>query len=207
MSSSAPRHASLTSSIQLDVSAPSINTYRGKNRSPKEQILTLLELKGNLNAQQFMWYLETPYDKIIGLLRELEHRDKKIYSIPPYNGGAVLHGTKWFMCGGARFDRVLEEAGVELKPEPANADSSTLMKFYERMVREKKVLPFPLDHHILKFLRGHPKSTARKILYHFGVRPTLANVGVVKTALNTLERGNRAYSERLGGKRLKWSAR
>ena len=130
MSSSAPQHASLTRTtpVQPDVPAPSINTYRGKNRSPKEQILVLLELKGNLNAQQFMWYLETPYDKIIGLLRELEHQDKKIYSIPPYNGGAVLHGTKWFLCGGVRFDRVLEEAGVELKPEPSPTTTSSALR-------------------------------------------------------------------------------
>ncbi len=166
--------------------------------------MTLLTIKGNLNPQQLMWYLRLPYDEIIELLKEIEHQDKKIYSTPPYNGGVVLRGTKWFLRGRERFNRVLEEVGVELKPEPEPRPARVL-----RPPLELKVLPFLLDRHILKFLRNHPESTVRKILHHFGVRPTRASTGEVRSALYTLERKNRACHRKRGGRHsmTRWSAR
>ncbi|MQY68653.1 MAG: hypothetical protein GH150_04650 [Hadesarchaea archaeon] len=207
MSSSAQRHALLTRTplVQPNVADKFINTYRGKTKSPKEQILTLLTLKGNLSPQQLVWYFQLPYDKIVNMLKELD-QEKKTYSIPPYNGGQVKRGTKWFLRGRERFNRVLEEVGVELKPEPVHAVFST--STLNRMIRERKVLPFLLDRHVLKFLRSHPRSTARKILYHFGVRPTRLNTSEVLAALYTLERGNRAYREKFGRHSVtRWSAR
>lgn len=194
MSSSALLHASLTRTplVQPAFENDIINNYRGGIKSPKEQILTLLTLKGNLSPQQLVWYLHLPHDEIVDMLKELD-QEKKTYSIPPYNGGRVPKGTKWFLRGRERFNRVLEEMGVELN-EPLLIKTTTV----SRLPPARRVLPFPLDRELLKVLKKGKGYTIRKICYLFKVPPTFKNIGAVRAAFGVLEREGKAHHTKWG---------
>lgn len=180
-----------TSSVQPAFENGLINTYRQETKSPKAQILTLLTLKGNLAPQQLVWYLQLPHGEIVDMLKELD-QEKKTYSIPSYNGGRVPKGTKWFLCGRERFNRVLEEMGVELNEPPINTTTVS------RLPPVRKVLPFPLDRELLKRLKHDKGLATRKLCYSFEAPPTRKNMGAVRAALGILEREGKAHHAKRG---------